>query len=121
MTNFFSDIINRAIYRNYTLLNLFFSSLNWFLAFGIYNNTRGKEIILHYNVRIGADYINSASNIFVFPAVGLLIFIVNFLLSKKLSNDSNGNIHLLLFSSLVLNQLILAALYSLYLINLITF
>ncbi len=121
MNNIFSSIISRPILRNYVLVILFFSSLSWFFAFGIYNNSRGQQIILHYSVKIGADQIANAINIFTLPAAGLMLFIVNFIIAYRTSKTANIHTHLLLFSALVINQLLLATLYSIYLINLIDF
>jgi hypothetical protein len=49
--------------------------------------------------------------------IGLAIFLINLIMANNIKSNSNFFDHLLLYSCLIFNQLILAGLWSIYLIN----
>lgn len=114
---FFHDWVFKPYRRNYTLGLIFFSALNWILAWSIFRQSQGQQLILHYNIRFGADRIGDPTYLFFLPAAGLLVFFINLILASLLKSDKNFLGHLLLYSAIVSNQLILAGLWSVYLIN----
>lgn len=114
---FFHNWFYKPYLRNYTLVIFFFSGLNWFLAWSTYRQSQGQQLILHYNIKFGADRIGDPSDLFFLPLIGLAVFFVNLILANAFKSDKNFLGHLLLYASLIFNQLILASLWSIYLIN----
>lgn len=114
---FFHNWFFLAYLRNYTFGVIFFSALNWLLAWSIFRQSQGQQLILHYNIKFGADNIGDPTHLFFLPAIGLLIFLLNLIIANIIRSDKNFLGHLLLYSSLIFNQLILAGLWSIYLIN----
>lgn len=103
--------------RNYTLAVAFFSALNWLLAWSVFRQSQGQQLILHYNIKFGADRIGDPLYLFYLPLIGLGVFFANLIIASILKSEKNFLGHLLLYSSLIFNQLILAGLWSIYLIN----
>lgn len=53
---------------------------NW-AALNIFIQPVDLPIILHYNVYFGVDMLGDWKNLFLLPAVGLILFFINFFLS----------------------------------------
>lgn len=115
--NFFRDWLSTAHLRNYSIIILFFSVLDWLMTYGIYRQSEDQQLILHYNIKFGADQIGNPANLFLLPAAGLLVFIANLIAAYLIKSEKNFIAHVLLLSSLLFNELILAAIWGLYLIN----
>lgn len=76
-----------------------------------------EQIILHYNVLTGVNWIDAKIYLLVMPLVGMIIFLVNFLISGLVYNKNKKLLSCLLaISSLVSNLLLAIAL--IFIINL---
>lgn len=45
------------------------------------SHTAGEQFLLHYNIYYGIDWLGEWYKVFIYPLIGLIIFIVNFSLS----------------------------------------
>lgn len=115
--NFFHNWLFKPYLRNYTLVIFFFSTLNWLLAWRTSQMSGGQQLILHYNIKFGADRIGDPSNLYFLPAIGLAAYLLNLIAANLQKSENNFLGHILLYSSLIFNLLILSALFSIYLIN----
>lgn len=112
---FFSYIPNRV----YVALSLIFQAFSWFFSYYIYKNLTGTLLVLHYNVDFGINWIGDSYNIFYFPAVSFLIFLLSMVVllifgpGKYFRFQSN----LIMISVLMSNLGMLSALLLVYLIN----
>ncbi|HPN96577.1 MAG TPA: hypothetical protein PLK35_02310 [Candidatus Moranbacteria bacterium] len=62
-------------------LSLLADLINWAVLV-IFLRTSTSNIILHYNVYFGVDMIGNWKQTLLLPAIGLVIFAINFLLSR---------------------------------------
>ena len=74
-------------------------------------------IVLHYNVDWGVDYFGEFKNIFVLPFVGLLIFLLNFVLALKIWSKFKSLSYFLLSVTLISEVFLWVAGIALYIIN----
>jgi hypothetical protein len=76
------------------------------------------SIILHYNVYFGVDLMSDYSQVYVLPIIGLVLFIINFLLSvffyEKKERIAS---YILLMATLMIQLSLIVASVSIILIN----
>jgi hypothetical protein len=115
----FLEFIKELAIKIYFIFIVLLSGLEWFLAGYILKQGEGGRIALHYNVDFGIDYYDSINKIYTLPILGILIIIINFLLSLALYRHRAKRFifHLLLSIALLSNVIILSALISIYLVN----
>jgi len=101
----------------YLSLLFTFNIINWLLAYFVNQSVSQNLVVLHYNVNLGVNLIGNVSEIYVIPTLGLAFIIINFLLLLNLHPRSNFLVHLLLGFSLLVNLFLIAAIFSVYLIN----
>ncbi len=88
-----------------------------FLFFLIFIRQSNVPIVLHYNVDWGVDYFGEVKNIFLLPAIGLLIFLFNGILALRLWSR-NAVLSYFLTAAILLAQVFLwLAGAALYIIN----
>lgn len=115
----FNLVIKFVSTKYYFIAILILQILAWFQAYNIIQNVKGDFLILHYNVDFGVDLVGEPSRILFFPLAGLLIVLLNFILSAALSRKQGSRIifHLFFSASILLNTFLNLALFAIYLIN----
>lgn len=90
---------------------------NW-AALKIFIQPVDLPIILHYNVYFGVDMLGGWKNLFLLPAVGLILFLINFFLSlyfyKRKERIAS---YLLLMATLMIQLSLIVASVSVIIIN----
>jgi len=76
----------------FTLLFLFTYKIK------LYKLSSNSQLLLHYNVYFGIDWIGSWYKILIYPIIGFLLFIINLLLSSYFYNRKNFLSYLLVCS-----------------------
>jgi len=105
--------------RVYSGVFIIFNLAAWVLAYRINMQASGDNIIsLHYNVDFGVNLIGDASQVYIMPLLGLIIFLFNLSLLAGFYKKNKFITHLLLASAILVN---IAIIISLDLINLINF
>ena len=72
---------NLSASRWYAALTVILQIIAWAESIFIYRNLTGDLLILHYNVDFGIDLVGVPSRIFVYPLVGLGVFILNLIIA----------------------------------------
>jgi hypothetical protein len=62
-----------------TIISLLFNFFLWFFILLSYQHIKDFTII-HYSVLSGADWVDEKKNLFIYPIIGLVIFLLNFIL-----------------------------------------
>lgn len=68
----------------------------------------GKTFALKYNVIVGVEWYGNGYNLYQIPLVGLIITLVNYLLSRLLRNKNNFLSQMSIFVTLTMQALLLA-------------
>lgn len=91
----------------------------WLLTYFINVNVSQNLVVLHYNVDFGVNLIGDVKRIFIIPILSLIIILINTFLLFALGKHQDFKMisHLLLASCLVINLILISALFSIYLIN----
>ncbi len=103
----------------YLILNILLQGVAWWQAFSVKSRLTGDLLILHYNVDFGVDLIGPPAQIFYFPLAGLLVLLLNLILTTILCHrrEARPLTHLLLGSSLIFSAFLILALFAIDLIN----
>ncbi len=112
MSGFLRDTIARLL-----LISSFLLNVGLLLFFYFFIKQTDIPIVLHYNVDWGVDYFGEFKNIFTLPFVGLVIFLLNFLLALKVRSNAKGLSYFLLSVSLISAIFLWLAGIALYIIN----
>lgn len=79
---------------------------------------KGKfDIILHYNVLFGVDSKGNSEQVYIIPAIGLIIFFMNAIITEFVHKKEKFIAYLLLSASLVCQIFAIIAIISIILIN----
>jgi hypothetical protein len=122
LTHRFKLFFKQEFFMNRIVLGTVIASLainlaNWIML-AIFIKPVDYSIILHYNVYFGVDMTGSWKSVFFLPGIGLLLFIINFLLAfyfyKRLERIA---CHVLLMAGLMAQLSIVVANISVILIN----
>ena len=62
-----------------TVISLLFNFFLWFFILLSYQHIKDFTII-HYSVLSGVDWVDEKKNLFIYPIIGLVIFLLNFIL-----------------------------------------
>jgi len=91
----------------------------WTLASFFYSRINEDIVALHYNVDFGINLIGDSRKLYIIPALGLAIIIINFFLVAFTveHKDKKFIAHLLLAAALIANYTLIAAIFTIYLIN----
>lgn len=113
------DVAGLLSFKIYTPLILLVNIGTWSGVYFITDKMSEELAVLHYNVDFGVDKIGNASELYIMPAVGLAVFLVNSMLLFFLHRhrDIKFLSHFLWGTSLATNAIILIALGPVYLIN----
>lgn len=114
-----SHLLGFLSIKIYLSLSLVLNIVAWVLTILFRRQLTQSLIILHFNVDFGVDLIGDAGRIFIMPAIGLAIILVNFLILLLFSKSDHFNflMHLLLASAVLANLFLLIALGPIYYIN----
>ena len=112
------DLLGFIYVRIYLAILICVNFLNWMVAIFINKNVSQELVFLHYNVDFGVDLIGNAPRVYIIPLLGFIIILVNFVLLIFIYKHSKFIAHLLLSAALMANLFLLAAIASVYLINL---
>ena len=66
-----------------------------------------ESLPLHYNVLVGVDLLGPGSSLYRIPAIGVVVVVINFLLSKFVKSPSNLLSYLAAFVSFVVGLVLL--------------
>lgn len=105
--------------RIYLAVTLVFQGISWWLAYYIFKNLKGDLLVLHYNVDFGIDWVGNLSQIFYFPAVGLLFVLLSVILLFIFGPGRNFRFqsHSLMSGATLANLGMLTVLIIVYIIN----
>lgn len=119
--DFLSELFSFWHSRVYIALVLMFNGLAWFLSAQLRSNfPEDYQAVLHYNVDFGVSLIGPTRQIFVIPAIGDAVFIVNIVVLyflSKIGYDKRFFRHLLLSSALFVNVFLLISVVVLHFFN----
>jgi len=115
----FALVIKFTASKYYFVVILVLQIFAWLQAINIYNNLTGNLLTLHYNIDFGVDLVGEPFSIFYFPIAGLLLALLNFLLSASFARKEGARImfHLYFSASILVNSFLNLALFAVYLIN----
>lgn len=105
--------------RYYGAAFLALQIVSWLQAVLIKKNLSGEVLVLHYNVDFGIDLVGDPVRIFLYPALGLLVGLLNLALAALIYRHFEFKYltHLLLGAIVAFNCLMVSALLAIYLIN----
>lgn len=119
-----------AVFWGYLYIKIYVLSavilifLNWFFSYFINNKISQGLVALHYNVDFGINLIGNASEIYIIPALGLFIALINSILTivvnrQRFDDKNTARLlsHFLLGGALFSNLFLLISLAFVYLIN----
>lgn len=101
----------------YLVAILFLNAINWLAVYFINRRVSQDLVALHYNIDFGVNLIGSVKRIYLIPFLGLIIALLNLILTNSLYRQDRFAVHLLLAAALLANLFLLTATASLYLIN----
>ena len=115
----FFDIFGYLFVKIYIISIILVNFLIWYISLKIKNYSFDELIALHYNVDSGINLIGPVKDIFIIPFLGIIIFLLNFILVLSLNRYKNIKFisHILLLTALLSNIVLLAGIASLYFIN----
>jgi len=93
--------------------------LAWWQAVYIYRNLAGDLLVRHYNVDFGIDLVGDPKEIFIYPAYGLLVIMINVGIAALFRDRQDFRIfaNLLLTAVIIFSLFLNTALFFIYLIN----
>lgn len=103
----------------FLIINLFLQVVAWGESWSIFKRFNGDQLVLHYNVDFGIDLLGDSNQVFTYPLLSLVLFLVNLLWLLSLAKRSDFKF----FSYFVWGGLtmvtlfLLSAIFSIYLIN----
>ena len=115
----FGVVFRLSSSRVYLAFIAFWQLVSWLQAWFINKNLSGDILVLHYNVDFGIDLVGDPTRIYLYPLLGLGIFLINFIILAFLSKDKNLKIltHFLLGAAALFGLFLSIALFAVYLIN----
>lgn len=113
------ELFSNFVVKIYSIIILATNLLMWALCHYFLTRIKDAEIALHYNVDFGIDYYGRASNLYIIPAVSMIIALINLfvLVAVKRNRDKKFILHILMTGALIANIILFTALVSIYLIN----
>lgn len=103
----------------YLALVIFWQLVAWFQVWFIAKNLSSDVLVLHYNVDFGVDLVGDPNQIYLYPLLGIGVFLINFIVLAILHKDKNFKIlsHFLWGAAVLFGSFLSIALLSVYLIN----
>lgn len=105
-------------FRIFIIISAALNLLSWAGAYFLRSLIGSELAVLHYNVVFGIDLIGPASQFFILPLVGLIIFFINCLAAALLFGNRERLLSFVsLITMMIANLFCLISLYFAYLIN----
>lgn len=103
----------------YFSIIIFWQILAWLQAWFIRHQLSGNILVLHYNVDFGIDLVGDPSQIYLYPLLGLGVFLANLIFLAIFYKEKNFKIlsHFLLGAAAIFGLFLSIALLAIYLIN----
>jgi hypothetical protein len=99
------------------ILSLIANVINWIIL-AFLTHPVGSKVILHYNVYFGVDNMGGPEGVFMMPAIGLFIFLINsFLAAYLYKKKERIASYILLMAALMIQLNFLVASASIIIIN----
>ena len=113
-------ITSSPIYRRTALISFIFLLSSWLLPFWrIAPLGQERQFIpLHYNIYFGIDRFGPWEHIFLLPAIGLLLFIVNLIFQSVFLRTEHILSYFFAFSTVLAEIILFAAVVAIVLLNL---
>jgi hypothetical protein len=73
------NIFQNVYLAVFTIISLLFNLFLWFFILLSYQNIKDFTII-HYSALSGVDWVDEKKNLFVYPLIGSVVFLINFIL-----------------------------------------
>ena len=126
LKNFLASGLKLVAFRSYWKNKIIMSTLalsclaNISLWTFLFKNQKSSElpVILHYNLFFGVDYLGSYSEIYLIPAVGVIVIIANVILGYLLYEKEKLASYFLAFNIFIIQSFLLLAGYLIVEINL---
>jgi len=122
LTNKFKSFFAQEYFRNaivvwLMILSLVVNVITWILL-KIFIKPVDFPIILHYNVYFGVDLTGRYANVFILPSIGIVLFLINLLLSLYFyQHKERIASYLLMITSLMIQLSLFVASLSVIIIN----
>jgi hypothetical protein len=97
---------------------LFINVIIWLVAFLEFRRIPYNQVVLHYNVDYGVDYLGETNKIFFVPLIGIIILLVNLVVLGICQRQEKFIHYVALYGALVANIVLLIAQGLLYRFNL---
>lgn len=110
--SFISDRLNAAPLGSALLINI----IHWTILLIKIKLTSGN-IVLHYNVIYGADFVDRGTMIYVIPALALVLFLLNLFLSVFYYKREKLAAYFLNFATIIIQLIFIIASINLIRIN----
>jgi len=116
----FISLLKPLYVKIFIFIGILTNAANWYFAYLINSNITSDRTILHYNVDFGINLIGAEKQLYIIPLIGLLIFLINFLILPIYYNQKEIKFmsYFLYTTSILTNIFLLLAEVSIYLINL---
>lgn len=114
---FIVDLLSFFYVRMYLIIIIGLILLNWLFVYIININVSQDLVVLHYNVDFGVNLIGSVKQIYIIPLIGLIVFVINFILLAFTGKQDKFFVYLLLGAAMLVNLFLLIAITSVYLVN----
>jgi hypothetical protein len=113
------DTISLGYVKIFIVLLVITNLSLWLSAKYFVDKIAADKVALHYNVDFGIDYYGDINQIYIIPALGLIIFFINALIAFLVNRRKDAKFlrSILFLSALSVNIILAVALFSIYLIN----
>lgn len=117
--NSLSALFSATYIRFFLITNTIINIIIWIIARRVTSLSDDDNLTLHYNVEKGIDLYGSADKLYILPALGLFVFVFNFLIFCFLNNKKDRIFisYILLGSAFFVNIILIIAIISLYMVN----
>lgn len=114
-----SEVFSWPFSRVYGVIVLVLNLLNWLGSFLLYRSLGNNLTVLHYNIDFGIDLVGHRGELFINPALGLVLLILNLVLSLFFVRHKHFKFmsYLLWNTAALVNAFLLLAVLAVYLIN----
>ncbi len=116
-TEYVFGLLDFLYIRMYLIVIIGLILLNWLFVYIININVSQDLVVLHYNVDFGVNLIGSVKQVYIIPLMGLIVFIINLVLSVFVNKQDKFFTHLLLGATMLVNVFLFIAISSVYLVN----
>ncbi|HPY08949.1 MAG: hypothetical protein ACOX0H_02415 [Patescibacteria group bacterium] len=115
----FKQLFSIPAVKIYVIFLVFLQISAWVQAILIRRKISDDFLVLHYNIDFGVDLVGRANDIFYYPFLGLLVFILNLTLAAFFSRRPQAKIttHLFLAATLIFGSFLSLVLVAINLIN----